>query len=63
MSQDELYQWIADNECVWEYDQWLDSLDAPVDESPADRFVKDVKERIENGSWRRIKNLLEADNE
>jgi hypothetical protein len=33
----------------------------PPDEIEAERFVQDALERIERGSWRRIKGLVEVD--
>jgi hypothetical protein len=33
----------------------------PPDETPADRFVAEAVERMEMGSWRRVKELLEVD--
>jgi hypothetical protein len=53
VSQDELYQWIADQEC-----------NVPPDEAPnVAQFVQDVLERMEQGSWKRLKAQLEVDDE
>jgi hypothetical protein len=48
-----------------EYNEWLDQLNkqpnVPPDE--ADQFVAEVSKRVEKGSWKALKSLLEVDGE
>jgi hypothetical protein len=64
--QDELYQWIADQEANVppdEADELSDHCQPNGDpcQCPACQFVADTVNRMERGSWRRVKKLLEVD--